>query len=62
MEVYREMGLKFEEAISDLSERLEDPDAPKATSKRQLSPEEEAASMSTLQAMMGGTDFRGARG
>lgn len=62
MEVYREMGLKFEEAMDDLSERLEDPEVPKTTKKRQPSPEEEASSMAALQAMMGGTDFRGLRG
>lgn len=60
VEVYQELGMKFDEAIADLEGRLADPDSP--LPKRAPPPPDDRASMSMLQAMMGGSDFRGPRG
>lgn len=61
LEIYREYGMKFEEAIDELNSRLADPGAPRKP-KPPPRPQENDQSMAVLQAMMGGTDFRGPRG
>ena len=58
IEIYREYGLKFDEAIKELNSRLyDDPAIPRVPT-----PAEEAASMAMLQSMMGGSDFGGPKG
>jgi len=59
MEVYREYGMKFEEAIQELSGRLADPMSPQA---QRLREPDNDASLAMLQSMMGGSDFGGPRG
>lgn len=59
VEVYRELGMKFEEALDDLNERVSDPET---RTKRQPKPADEAAGFALLQAQMQQTDFKGVRG
>lgn len=58
VEVYRELGMKFTETIEELEKRLGDPAAP---ARRKPEPDNQA-SLAVLQAMMGGSDFSGAKG
>lgn len=60
VEVYRELGMKFDEALADLEGRLADPTEP--AKRRSPPPPDDGASMAALQAMMGGTTFKGPRG
>lgn len=50
--------MKFTETIEELDKRLGDPAAP---ARRQPEPDNQA-SLAVLQAMMGGSDFSGAKG
>jgi hypothetical protein len=59
MEVYREYGMKFEEATQELNGHLADPETPQAKKVRE--PDNDA-SLAMLQSMMGGSDFGGPRG
>lgn len=58
IEVYREYGMKFQEAIEELESKLVDPTDPRTKPR---APDNEA-SMAMLQAMMGGSDFGGPKG
>lgn len=59
LEVYREYGMKFEEAMDELRTRLTDPSTPEGKKARE--PDNDT-SLAMLQAMMGGSDFGGPRG
>lgn len=59
MEVYRDYGMKFEEAYNELTARLTDPSTPEG--KKARAPDDRA-SMAVLMAMMGGSDFGGPTG
>ena len=56
IEVYREYGMKFDEAIKELNSQLADPETPKGRQAKAKAPTpaEEAASMAMLQSMIGG--------
>jgi len=58
IEIYREYGMKFQEAIEELESKLVDPTDPQPKPR---APDNEA-SMAVLQAMMGGSDFGGPKG
>ncbi len=58
IEVYREYGMKFQEAVEELESKLVDPTDPRTKPR---APDNEA-SMAVLQAMMGGSDFGGPKG
>lgn len=64
IEIYREYGMKFDEAIKELNSQLADRTTPKGRQAKAKAPTpvEEAASMAMLQSMMGGSDFGGPRG
>jgi hypothetical protein len=63
IEVYQEYGMKFQEATAELHAKLDDRTAPAAQAARKRpAPSAEAQSMVMLQALMGGTDFRGPKG
>ncbi len=57
LEVYREMGVLFQEATESLDKSIGDPDTPKRASQP-----DDQASMAMLMGMMGGSDFRGPKG
>lgn len=57
LEIYREYGMKFQEATEELHKRLSDPLSPQDV----RAPDNES-SLAMLQAMMGGSDFEGPRG
>jgi hypothetical protein len=56
VEVYRELGMKFDEALDELSKAISDPVERQQKKPR---PEDEAAGLAMLQAMVGGSDFKG---
>ena len=58
IEVYREYGMKFQEAVEELESKLVDPTDPRTKPR---APDNEA-SLAMLQAMMGGSDFGGPKG
>ena len=58
LEVYRELGVKFEEAHADLSDRLADEVVRKP---KVPTPSQEAMGMQELMAVMRQSDFRGAK-
>jgi len=62
LEVYREYGMKFEEAFTELESKLYDPSDPEASKPRPKPPPDNDASLAMLQAMMGGSDFGGPSG
>ena len=62
IEVYQELGMKFDEATGELAGKLLDPDDPETPTKRAPTPSQEKASMAMLQSMMGGSSFRGPKG
>lgn len=59
IEIYKEYGMKFDEAISELQKRLTDPGTPEG--KQARAPDNDA-SLAMLQSMMAGSDFGGPRG
>jgi hypothetical protein len=59
IEIYGEYGMKFEEATKELQSRLTDPSTPEGAKARAP---DDAASMTMLMAMMGGSDFGGPTG
>jgi hypothetical protein len=59
VEVYREYGMKFEEARSELDKRL---GVSSISDRKKEDAPDDAASMAILQAMMSGSDFRGPKG
>ena len=59
VEVYRELGMKFDEALDELNGVLRDP-SEKQTAKAPR-PQDEAAGLAMLQARMAATDFKGAK-
>jgi hypothetical protein len=58
IEVYRELGMKFDEAIDELNTVL----AGDAQKPKKPKPQDEAAGLAMLQAVVGASDFRGAKG
>jgi len=58
VEIYRDYEMKFEAAVSEITKAIspESPQAEKAVAV------DEAASMTLLQAMMAGSDFKGPKG
>jgi len=62
IEVYQELGMKFDEATAELAGKLLDPTDPETPKKRVPTPSQEKASMAMLQSMMGGSNFKGPRG
>jgi hypothetical protein len=62
VEVYRELGIKFEEAVSDLDGLLAGESRQEQKRAQAPSPQDEAASMALLSAMMKDTSFQGPRG
>lgn len=59
MEVYREYGMKFDEATTELQKAVADPSTPEG--KKAAEPDNDQ-SLTMLQAMIGGSDFGGPRG
>lgn len=60
IEIYQELGMKFDEAFADLEDKLvPEGEAPK---KRPAPPPDDRASMAMLQSAMAGSNFRGPRG
>lgn len=59
MEVYREYGMKFEDAYSELQKQLGD-QPPAAVQQKRT--QDDASSMAMLQALMKDSDFAGPRG
>lgn len=55
IEVYQEIGVKFEDAIEELESKIVDP------VERKPKVIDNEASMAQLMAMMGGSDFKGKR-
>ena len=59
LEIYRDYGMKMEQAVDELQARLTGPIEAAAAPQRVP---DDGASMAMLQAMMGGSDFRGPKG
>ena len=61
LEIYRDYGMKIEDAVNELQTRLTGDyvDQPQGAARPKRGAPDEAASMAMLQAMMGGSDFRG---
>jgi hypothetical protein len=59
VEVYREYGMKFEEATKEIQKAISEPESPQ---RKKVTAQDEAASMAMLQSMMGGSDFKGPKG
>lgn len=60
IEVYQELGMKFDDAFADLEGKLvPEGEVPK---KRAVPPPDDRASMAMLQSAMAGSNFRGPRG
>lgn len=59
IEIYREYGLKFEEAMTELNKVIMGPQAPETQKATERS---DASAMAMLQSMMGDSDFKGPRG
>lgn len=64
LETYRELGLKFQEAVDELDDRIVGVDGSAAPKRERPAPRpaDNDASLAMLQAMMGGSDFGGPRG
>jgi hypothetical protein len=61
LEVYREYGMKFDEATIELNKAVADPSTPEGQKAHAPEPNNDQ-SLAVLQAMMGGSDFGGPRG
>lgn len=59
VEIYRDYGMKFQEAMDELNIRVTDPETP--AGKKARAPDD-AASMSMLQAMIKDSSFGGPKG
>lgn len=59
VEIYRDYGMKFQEAMGELRTRLTDPETPEG--KKARAPDD-AASMTMLQGMMKDSSFGGPKG
>lgn len=62
VEIYREYGMKFEEAKTEIYKTLHGPEASETPKGKQHAAQNEAASMAMLQSMMSGSDFKGPKG
>ena len=61
VEVYRDYGMKFDEAITELQSRLADPSTPEGRKAKENAPDDQA-SMAMLMGLMSGSDFGGPTG
>ena len=61
IEVYREYGMKFDEATTELTKAVADPSTPEGRKARAPEPNNDQ-SLAALQAMIGGSTFGGPRG
>lgn len=59
VEIYREYGMKFEEATTEIKKAIAEPASPQ---EKKITAQQEAASMAMLQSMMSGSDFGGPKG
>jgi len=58
LEIYRDYGLKFQEAMDELDSKISDPTAPKPKPR---APDNDS-SLALLQSLMQGSDFGGPKG
>jgi hypothetical protein len=61
IEVYQELGMKFDEAFADLEGKLVDSANGEVPKKRAPPPPDDRASMAMLQSAMSGSSFKGPR-